>query len=142
MQEENDVMRNDDEQEIDLLELARKLWDSRKTILKWGAVGAFVGLVVAFSIPKEYTTTIKLAPEMSDNKAGSGGLGALAAMAGVNLGGSSGADAVYPQLYPDVVGSVPFVISLFDVPVTDADGARHTTVRAFIEEDKIGRAHV
>lgn len=135
MQEEKEVMRNDDEQEIDLLELARKLWDSRKTILKWGAIGAVVGLVVAFSIPKEYTTTIKLAPEMSDNKAGAGGLGALAAMAGVNLGGGSGADAVYPQLYPDVVSSVPFVISLFDVPVTDAEGEHTTTVRAFIEED-------
>ena len=60
MQEEKHNVE-DEEQEIDLLELAGKIWDARKTILKWGVVGAVVGIVIAFSIPKEYTTTIKLA---------------------------------------------------------------------------------
>ena len=65
MKDEKDKLDNTpdtEEQEIDLLELARKLWDSRKLILKFCLVGVVVGLVVAFSIPKEYTTSIKLAP--------------------------------------------------------------------------------
>ena len=81
MQDEKDFNSND-EQEIDLLELAQKLWSNRKTILKWCGIGAVVGLVIAFSIPKEYTTTIKLAPEFSNSK-GSSGLGALASLAGI-----------------------------------------------------------
>lgn len=134
MQEEKHNVE-DEEQEIDLLELAGKIWDARKTILKWGVVGAVVGIVIAFSIPKEYTTTIKLAPEATDG-AKAGGMSGLAAMAGINLGGTQGADAVYPQLYPDVVSSVPFAVSLFDVPVTvSKDDDKKVTVREFLEED-------
>lgn len=134
MQEEKHNIE-DEEQEIDLLELASKIWDARKTILKWGVIGAVAGLVIAFSIPKEYTTSIKLAPEVSDGSK-AGGMSGLAAMAGINLGGSQGTDAVYPQLYPDVVGSVPFAVSLFDVPVTvSKDDDKTVTVREFLEED-------
>lgn len=124
----------DDEQEIDLLELAQKLWADRKFILKIALFGVLAGLVVAFSIPKEYTTTIKLAPEFTDSKQMSGGLGALASMAGINAGGS-GVEAVQPQLYPDIVSSVPFTIGLFDVPVTDKNGELNTTVRKYLEEE-------
>ncbi len=134
MQEEKHNIE-DEEQEIDLLELAGKIWDARKTILKWGLIGAVAGIVIAFSIPKEYTTTIKLAPEATDGSKVSG-MSGLAAMAGINLGSSQGADAVYPQLYPDVVNSVPFTVSLFDVPVTvSKDDDKTVTVRQFLEED-------
>lgn len=137
MKEENDYDlrdRADDEQEIDLLELARKLWDSRKFILKFCLAGLLIGIVVAFSIPKEYTTTIKLAPEVVSGKVPGGGLGALASMAGIS-GGSNTAEAVYPQLYPDIVASIPFTVGLFDITVTDKDGENVTTVRDFIEND-------
>lgn len=136
MREELDKPTRDDndEQEIDLLELARKLWDSRRLILKVMGVGLVVGLVVAFSIPKEYTTTIKLAPEFSDGAKASGGLGALASMAGLSTG-SSGSEAVQPMLYPDIVSSVPFTVGLFDVPVTADKGKLHSTVRQYLEEE-------
>lgn len=123
------------EAEIDLLELAQKLWAERKLILKWCGIAAIVGLVVAFSIPKEYTTAVKLAPESADGKGMGGNLGALASMAGINLGGGGGADAVNPDLYPDVVASVPFVVRLFDVEVTDRKGELHTDVYHYIDEE-------
>lgn len=137
MQEENNTPQQD-EQEIDLLELAGKLWKERKLLLKLAGIGAIVGLVIAFSIPKEYTTTIKLVPEIQDGKSGSAGLGALASMAGINLSSGSGGDAVNPQLYPDVVSSVPFNMALFnvEVPLSDKNGeVQETTVRNYIEED-------
>lgn len=136
MREELDKQQSDsnDEQEIDLLELARKLWDSRRLILKVMGIGLVVGLVVAFSIPKEYTTTIKLAPEFSDGNKAGGGLGALASMAGLSTG-STGSEAVQPMLYPDIVSSVPFTVGLFDVPVTADNGKLHSTVRQFLEEE-------
>lgn len=136
MTEEKDYIDDprDDEQEIDLLELARKLWSERRWVLKVALMGALVGLIVAFSIPKEYTTTIKLAPEFTDNKQATGGLGALASMAGLTSGGN-GVEAVQPQLYPDIVSSVPFTIGLFDVPVTDKKGELRTTVREYLEDE-------
>lgn len=136
MREETDERDQiDDEKEIDLLELGMKLWAQRKRLIKWSLIGAVIGAVVAFSIPKEYDASVKLAPETSGSKGASGGLAGLAAMAGFGGLSQSGADAVYPTLYPDVVSSVPFVISLFDVPVENLDGDNKTTVRLFLEED-------
>lgn len=122
------------EKEIDLLELASNLWKQRRKLLIWSVCGAVVGLVVAFSIPKEYSTAVKLAPEATDAKAG-GSLGALASMAGLGAGGGGGADAVYPQLYPDVVSSVPFTTGLFDVVVTTKEDGRKMTVADFMENE-------
>lgn len=137
MSDEKDIIvrQDNDEEEIDLLELAAKLWKSRRTIFIYAGIAAVIGLVVAFSIPKEYTTTIKLAPELNGATAGKGGLGSLAAMAGVNLGsGGAGTDAVMPELYPDVLSSVPFLVGLFDVPVTESKTDSVYTVRAYIED--------
>lgn len=136
MREEQDFIQQDsDEKEIDLLELAMKLWAQRKKLIIWSICGAVVGLIVAFSIPKEYTTTVKLAPEVTDGKSASGGLAGMASLVGISMGSGSGADAVYPQLYPDVVSSVPFITSLFDVVVTTKDDGEKFTVRQFIEDE-------
>lgn len=135
MQDEKDIKAHDSEEEIDLLELAAKLWNNRKKIIKWGIYGAVIGLVVGFSIPKEYNTAVKLAPEASDGKQGSGSLSALASMAGFGGMSSSGADAVYPQLYPDVVSSVPFITSLFNVEVETKKDGEKLTVEQYMKDD-------
>lgn len=123
-----------EEQEIDLLELARKVWADRKLVLKWCGIAAVVGLVVAFSIPKEYTTNVTIAPESTSGSRSMGGLSALTGMAGINLDAGSGRDALSPDLYPDIVSSVAFTTELFDVPVRDADGELQTTVYDYLQE--------
>lgn len=122
-----------EEQEIDLLELALKIWAERKFILKFCSYAVLVGLIVAFSIPKEYTATATIAPEMSDGKSG-GSLSSLAAMAGINMNASSGADAIYPDLYPDIIASTPFITELFDVPVESLNAEIDTTVYGYLND--------
>lgn len=124
-----------EEKEIDLLELAMKLWQQRKKLIIWSCVGAVIGLIVAFSIPREYETSVTLAPEIQGSQKMTGGLGALASMAGINTNAQAGIDAVNPQLYPDVVSSVPFLVSLFNVPIEDIDGEKKMTVRQYLEEE-------
>lgn len=119
--------------EIDLVELAQKVWDKRKMILRNTAIGAVVGIVVAFSIPKEYKTTVKLAPENSGQSSAAGNMGALAAMAGVNLGGA-GVDGLTPSLYPDIVASTPFLMELKDMPVTTLKDQQTYTLYEYMTE--------
>jgi uncharacterized protein involved in exopolysaccharide biosynthesis len=107
--------------EIDIMELLRKLLKDWKLILKWAIAAAVVGLVIGFSVPREFTVNAKLAPE-SVSRSGGGSLGSLASLAGINLGSVSTADAVYPDLYPDIVSSTPFVVELFPVQVSFKDG--------------------
>lgn len=136
MKEESEEKNpQEEEKEIDLLELAYKLWSRKKLILVWCLWGALAGLIIAFSIPKEYSTEVKLAPEsQSARMSFSGGLSALASMAGLSTSSGGGSDAVYPQLYPDIVESVPFATSLFNVPLTDSEG-KTFTLREYLKED-------
>ncbi len=122
----------DNEKEIDIVEILSKLWAKRITIAKWGGIAAVIGLVVAFSIPKEYSTTIKLASEGTKGASG-GSISALAAMAGITSGLTSG-DAVAPQLYPDVVKSTKFNVGLLDVPVTVSKDDSVYTVAQYLSE--------
>lgn len=123
------------DQEIDLVELAQKLWQGRRMIVRWCVVGALVGLVIGFSIPKEYTVTVKLAPEIQGGKTSLGGLSSLASMAGINMGSMNSADAMSPELYPDIVQSVPFLTELFGVEVGDARGARRMAVSEYVSKE-------
>lgn len=122
-----------EEQEIDLLELARKVWKDRLLVSKWCGIALVVAIVVAYSIPKEYTTTVTLAPEISGTSSRSlGNMSALAAMAGLRTSSGSSNDALSPELYPDIVSSTAFAVELFDVPVQDASGELQTTVYDYL----------
>lgn len=133
--ENNKNMEPEEEQEIDLLELGIKLWNARRRMFLWGICGAVFGLVVAFSIPREYTATVKLVPEAGEAKMGNN-LGALAAFAGINMGSGSGSDALSPTLYPDIVSSVPFTAELFNVVLpTDIEGIDSIALKDILLEE-------
>lgn len=101
-----------EEPEIDIMELISKLWKKRMMIIKWCVVGAVIGLVVGFSIPKTYSASVTLAPETQQK---SSNLSGMASMFGVNL--SNSVDAISVDMFPDVVHSTPFIVDLFDIPV-------------------------
>lgn len=100
-------------EERQLAELIVQLWKNKAFIIKWGVIGAVVGLVLAFSIPKTYKASVLLAPE-AEMKMGSG-VSSIASMMGINLNNS--VDAISVEMYPDVVHSTPFIYELFDLPL-------------------------
>lgn len=140
MDELENKIQEPEEQEIDLMELATKLWAKKKFIFKWVIGGIVAGLIIAFSIPKEYTTKVVMAPEIKSNNRAGSGLSSLASLAGINLSSGSGTDAMSPTIYPDIVSSIPFSISLFDVEVQTADkkNPETYTVREYLEEETKG----
>ena len=122
-----DQNQQTEEQEIDLLELAQKLWHRRKSFYKSCGIAVVVALVVAFSIPKEYAVTVTLSPESGESSS-SGSLGGIASMMGVNLGSGDGADALNITLFPDILSSNPFALELYGMPVTVEDGEETTSM--------------
>ena len=110
---------NDEEIEIDLMDLLRKVIGIRKKIYKAAGIGLIIGVIVAISIPKQYTVEVTLSPEMGNNKGG--GLSGLAASflgSGVTMG--DGTDALNASLSADIVSSTPFLLELsaMEIPVT------------------------
>ena len=72
----------------------RVLWDGRRFIAKMALFGLITGVLVAFLLPKQYTSVAKLMPPDSQSNSGmamlaalSGKVGSLAGVAGDLLGG-------------------------------------------------------
>ncbi len=100
-QQHNTTKQEVDEDEIDLIALAKTLWEGRKTVIKTTLIFMAIGLFVAIFSQKEYTAATTFMPQTTDGKIG-GSLGGLAAMAGINLGGmssDSGIHQVYTHKY-------------------------------------------
>lgn len=125
--------QEEDEMEIDLMEYARKLWAARKLLFKVAGIAVIVGVVIAFTTPKQYTVSVKLAPEST--KSG-GGLSGIASMLGVgSMSMGSDADALSITLYPDIVSSTPFILDLMDTQVKTIDEEQpDTTLVGYLKE--------
>lgn len=110
----------------------------RRKSLYWKVlpVTFVVACIIVLSIPNYYSCEVQLAPELAGSSSMSG-LGALAAQFGVRTGGSgSNADALYPTLYPDLVNSTDFKVSLFNIPVHKKDDARVMTYYDYLKDDQ------
>ena len=95
------------ENEIDLIEVVKKLWTKRKFIIKVTVIWACLGVLVALFSAKEFSADCTIVPQTGDKTAG-GNLGGLAAMAGINFGVISEGDVLSPKIYPKILASVPF----------------------------------
>lgn len=105
------------QQDIDYKKYVQMLVAKWKWIFKVCCVVVVVAFVIAISLPKRFTSEAVLAPEVAQ-KSGSSGLSGLASLAGINLSAGSSSEAMYPELYPQIISSAPFVVDLFDVPVS------------------------
>lgn len=119
-----------EEVKIDLVETVFIIWKHRKWIAKCCGSSLLIGLIIAFSIPKEYVSTAIMVPEASENKGG--GLSSIATMAGFNVNSSLGADAICPDIYPNIVKSTPFITGVFNVPVKIGKEAIDTTLYSYL----------
>lgn len=123
-----------DELEINWMEILRKIITIRKTLYKAAGIGLVLGIIIALSIPKQYTVTVTLSPEMGGDKA-SGGLASLASSF-LGGGASNSPDALNATLAPDIVASTPFILELFNTRVQTLDGELDTTLVAYLDEQK------
>lgn len=102
--------------EIDLLALAKTFWSGRHTILLTILVCGILGFFIAIFSSKEFVATTIMVPSVSDGSSKLGGLGGLAAMAGINLGSATGSD-LSPTVYPQIVSSLPYQLELMKTPL-------------------------
>ena len=124
---------NDEELEIDLMDLLRKVIGIRKKIYKAAGIGLIIGVIVAISIPKQYTVEVTLSPEMGNNKGG--GLSGLAASflgSGVSMG--EGTDALNASLSADIVSSTPFLLELSNIKVP-VSGSEKISLSSYLDEE-------
>ena len=109
----------EEESSIDFGKIFQDLLKHKTLYYKVLPVAFLLAAIYAISLPNYYSCTVKLSPELSGKSSSGGGLAALASSFGVNLGGAgAGTEALFPTLYPDLMNSVDFKTSLFQIPVT------------------------
>ena len=124
---------NDEEIEIDLIGILRKIIGIRKTIYKAAGIGLVVGIIVAISIPKQYTVGVTLSPEMGGSKGG--GLSGLAAsFLGSGVSMNEGTDALNASLSADIVSSTPFLLELSTMKIPALKGGT-MTLNVYLDEE-------
>lgn len=102
---------------INIAEVIKLLYADRKKVCIYSFIAGIIGVALAFGTPKIYKSTVILAPEESG--AGfSGSISSVASMIGMNMKIGQTGDALYPEIYPDLMNSTDFLVGLFPIKVT------------------------
>ena len=121
-EQKNDITEKKQEEvmEVDLIALFKKLIDNRKKVYKAIGIGAIIGLIIGFSLPKEYEVRVSLSPESGLDNAG--GLASIASMFGLSSGSASlGEDALSFNMFPEIIKTTPFLLEMLETPVMTKD---------------------
>ena len=105
--------------EIDLIELFKKVYLEKKFILKISILAALFGIIYALFQPNEYSSSTTFIPQLSSGvKTGGSSLSGLASLAGINIGSMESSSEFPPTLYPQVVNGIPFQLDLLSSEIT------------------------
>ena len=127
------------ETSIDFGKIFKDLLKHKKLYYKVLPVAFILAAIYALSLPNYYSCTVKLSPELSGGSGSKSGLASLASSFGVNLGSALGnsTEALFPTLYPDLMNSVDFKTSLFEIQVTrEEDNKTFTYFDYLMNEQK------
>ena len=130
---EQDKLLND-EMEIDLMDVLRKIISIRKTLYKAAGVGVIIGIIVYLSIPKQYTVNVTLSPEMGGSKSGNGLVGIAASFLGSGVSSGDSSDELNASLSSEIVSSTPFLLELLSIDIPAPDGNGNMVLDTYLDD--------
>jgi len=129
----------DDEISINFGEFYGALKKYKILIAATALLFAILGAVYSLTLNMEYEANVRLVPETSDGGKSSGGgslggLSSLANLAGINLGGMTGTDAIQPAMYPNIVQSIPFLQELINAKIYNPKLKKWQLIKDYLQE--------
>ena len=124
-----------DEKEItvvDTRKVIKLLWSRKKVFFITLPIAIVLSSLIILCVPRSYVCEIKLAPEY--DLASAGNLSSLASQFGLDFGDNPTTDAISPTLYPDLIESTNFLVSLFPIHVESADGEIKTDYFTYLKK--------
>ena len=138
---QNNMPMLQEEQEIDLVALVKKMWLNKGLIIKLTAVFMVLGLLVALFSSKVYTTSCDIVPQTSKGAKG-GGMSSLAALAGINLNdGQSGAE-LSPLVYQNIMNSTSFRKELMQAKIDFEEAGRPVSFYEYYTSEEFNKPTV
>lgn len=118
---------------IDLKSLLCQILRGWKTYIKWGVCGLIIGLIICFSIPKEYSVKIILSPEKNKPT----NVTSRDNLLFMYLSPSIASDDAYNEyIYAQLLNSSPFLYDLLSVPIGTSGKAKDITLKELLESEK------
>ena len=122
-------MNTNSNDEIDLIDLLKKLHYSRKLIIYITIIFSIIGIAFALLLPVKYNSTTVFITQ--NQETGSSSLSGVASLVGINLGSSSFGGEIPSTMYPQIVQSVKFKRLLLNKVIDDKN---NLTLENFIIE--------
>ena len=110
----NSVNKAEQEQEIDLKDIFKQIWRSRKFIAIVVAISLVIGVFVAMVSPVSYTANTVVVPQSGGD---GGGIAGIVTMMGFSAGGATSSELLSSVMYPRIVRSVPLIKELMTTPI-------------------------
>ena len=121
-----------DKQEITPKLIIQRIKENKKLFSITVAVTFVLSCLLILCVPRSYSSSIMLAPEINADPGGA--IGSLAANFGIDLNNMQTTDAITPLLYPDLADDNKFICSLFTVKVKDVDGKIDCTYYEYLRK--------
>jgi hypothetical protein len=137
---ENPIIKQVDDNEISINFGA--IWQAvlryKFVIASTALLFAILGGLFSMTINNVYEASVKMVPESADGRPGGGlgglgGLSSLAGIAGINIGGATGVDAIQPAMYPNIVGSIPFLQELVQAKIYNPKIKKWQVLRDYLK---------
>ena len=119
---------------VDYKAVVKAIWSYKRIYAIVLFSTAVLSSLLIICVPRYYTCSIKLAPEYDANVGNS--ISSLASSVGFDIGGTPSTDAISPTLYPDLIGSRDFQISLFNIQVKNLDGSINTSYYNYLRKNQ------
>jgi len=137
MTENNNLYEED---QIDIIELLKKVWLGRKIIIKTTMIFFVIGCLIALLSPIVYTSQTTFVPQVSEDQMSTskGGLGSLASLAGINLNATeltTGDSYLSPLLYSKLAESEEFSYDIINEEIINLNGDKQT-IKEYLLLDK------
>ena len=120
-------------EESDILVVLKRILSRKQLFIKVSIVAFLLSSAIILPVPRYYRCSVTLAPEIGDIMANNS-LASVASSFGFNLSSSATGDAIYPEIYPDLINSNTFVATLINKKVTTDDGKLSTTYYEYLSE--------
>jgi len=125
--------------ELNYLQLVQGIFADKRNLLYFTLGGLFLGILIAFTAPKEYTSTSVVILEESANAGQLGQMGALAGLAGISLPQMQGEQATLTaELFPDIIHSRDFLMGIAKKPFYFQSKEKEMSLEEYYLEEKPG----
>lgn len=131
-----------EEEDIDIVELIKKMWLNRKLIIKITVVFMVLGLVVALVSPKVFTASCDVVPQTSSSNSAKSQMSSLAKLAGIDLAQDQDGKTLSPYVYENILKSTKFRKELMQTKIKFEEADRPVSFFEYYTSEEFNKPTV